>query len=89
MNDLEIKKKQPELINQWSVRFSAFGALLTTALLAFPEAALSVWNVLPQDLKDNIPEEYTPIIGMVIVIVSMLSKITKQIIDKGTSNEQN
>lgn len=62
----------------WSIRLGAIGATLTTYLIASPDAALYAWSILPQELKDAIPPQYTPLIGVAIFVLSMLARVIKQ-----------
>lgn len=62
----------------WSVRLGIIGTALTGALVAFPDAALYAWNLLPSDLKAAIPERYVPLIGVAVFVLSLLARLIKQ-----------
>lgn len=62
----------------WSVRLGIIGTAITSLLIAFPDAALYAWNILPADLKAFIPEKYTPLIGVAIFIASIVARLIKQ-----------
>ena len=62
----------------WSVRLAILGSIITSTLITIPEAALYVWNTFPQDLKDMIPQEYTPLIGVFIFVLSVIGRVVKQ-----------
>ena len=77
--------KKPELIEDWrnfwrfwSVRLGIVGSAVTAVLIAFPDVALSAWVMMPADLKSAIPERYTPLIGVVIFVASLIARVIKQ-----------
>jgi hypothetical protein len=63
----------------WSLWLGAAGATLTSYLIAFPDAALYAWGMLPPDLKALIPAQYTPLIGCVIFVASLVAKFLRQV----------
>uniref|UniRef100_A0AAU6VZY0 Holin n=1 Tax=Pseudomonas phage Pavpe01 TaxID=3138545 RepID=A0AAU6VZY0_9VIRU len=74
-----------ELIDDWrlfwrftSLQLGAIGAALTGVLIAFPDAALYAWGILPADLKAVIPERYLPLIGVGVFVLSMFARLIKQ-----------
>jgi hypothetical protein len=62
----------------WSVRLAVIGSTLTAALIAFPEIALSVWTMMPGDLRSAFPEKYMPLIGVGIFVLSIIARAIKQ-----------
>lgn len=66
------------VLRQWSFWLGVVGTALTSALLAFPDLALQVWLMMPDDLKRTIPERYTPFIGVGIFALSLIAKFIKQ-----------
>lgn len=62
----------------WSIRMGLLGTTLMGFLLAYPEAALDAWNMLPQDMKDTLPDQFVPFVGMVIFMLSMFARVIKQ-----------
>lgn len=62
----------------WSVRLGIIGTALTGILVAFPDAALYAWNILPSDLKAAIPERYVPLIGVGVFVLSLFARLVKQ-----------
>ncbi|WQZ00332.1 holin [Escherichia phage Shy] len=62
----------------WSVRLGIIGTALTGVLVAFPDAALYAWNLLPSDLKAAIPEQYVPLIGVGVFVLSLVARLIKQ-----------
>lgn len=62
----------------FSFYLGLLGSAITGILVAFPDAALYAWNMLPADLKSTIPERYTPLIGMSIFVVSLAGRMVKR-----------
>lgn len=62
----------------WSLRLGALGTAVSGILIASPDAALYVWNLMPSDLKATIPPDYTPFIGVFIFVMSMFARLVKQ-----------
>lgn len=62
----------------WSIQFGIIGASITSALIAYPDAALYTWNMIPQDLKSAIPERYMPIVGVTISVGAFVSRLIVQ-----------
>lgn len=84
--------KKPELIDDWknswrfwSVRFATVGTAITGLLVAFPDAALTAWAVMPDELKAAIPPHYMPLIGVGVFAFSIVARVLKQ---KSLDNEQ-
>lgn len=61
-----------------SVQLGVVATLLTGFLIGFPEAALHVWSVMPQELKSTIPPSYMPLIGAGFMALSVLGRIIHQ-----------
>ena len=66
------------LSRRWAFYAGVGGAALSSFLIAFPDAALYAWNMLPADLKSTIPERYTPLIGMSVFGLSLLGRLIKR-----------
>lgn len=87
--------KKPELIEDWrnwwrfwSVRLAAVGTAITSLLVAFPDAALAAWAILPHELKSSIPPQYMPLIGVVVFALSIVARLVKQkTLNKGPTDE--
>lgn len=62
----------------WSVQLGVLGTFLTGLFVTTPEAALFVWNNLPQDLKDTIPPSWTALIGPIIFLLSIVARLITQ-----------
>ena len=62
----------------FSVKSAMFCGFITTLLAAWPDSAFWIWQMLPQELKNYIPEEYTPVIGVIIFLISSAAKVFKE-----------
>lgn len=87
--------KKPELIEDWrdfwrfwSVRLAAVGTAITGLLVAFPDAALAAWAILPHELKSSIPPQYMPLIGVVVFALSIVARLIRQDSLRDKDNEQ-
>ena len=74
----------------WSVRLGIVGSAITGVLIAFPDAALAAWAILPHELKSSIPPQYMPLIGVVIFVASLIARAIKQtkLEPKGVENDK-
>lgn len=71
-----------------SVKWALICGFISSILLFWPDAALTIWLSLPDSIKSAIPEKYIPMVGLVIYIVTMVSRSYQQ--HKRTQrNEQN
>ncbi len=87
--------KKPELIEDWrnfwrfwSVRLGIIGSAITGVLIAFPDAALAAWAILPHELKSSIPPQYMPLIGVVVFALSIVARLIRQDSLRDKENEQ-
>jgi hypothetical protein len=62
----------------WSIQLGVIGTAITGYLIASPEAALFAWGLMPADLKEAIPPQFTPLIGVFVFVASMLARLVKQ-----------
>lgn len=70
----------------WSVRFSALGAALMGFFTMWPESSLYLWQMMPAEIRQFIPERVATGLAMFIFAVSMVSRVIKQE-RKGKPNE--
>ena len=73
-----------KLIDNWkeawklkSVQVGALSAFFY-ALILFSEQFLNIWNVIPQELKNKIPENIAEWIGMFVGVAMILARLKKQ-----------
>ncbi|MGW8141856.1 DUF7940 domain-containing protein [Sphingomonas zeae] len=60
----------------WSVRVSAFGAMIFTFLLAAPDQALAIWQALPADIQALIPNAKE--IGLALTVAAIAARVLRQ-----------
>lgn len=61
-----------------SVWLGALATFVTTAIVAFPDAALHAWLMLPQEIKSTIPPQYMPLIGVALMGGAVLARLVQQ-----------
>lgn len=73
-----------KLIENWkkawklkSVQVGAISAFFYVLIL-FAEQFLGVWNIIPQDLKDLIPEQWREYVGIFVGVAMVLARLKKQ-----------
>lgn len=73
-----------KLIENWqrawklkSVQVGAISAFFYVLIL-FSEQFLGVWNIIPQDLKNLIPEQWQEYVGIFVGIAMVLARLKKQ-----------
>ena len=73
-----------KLIDNWkqawklkSVQVGAISAFFYVLIL-FSEQFLGVWNIIPQDLKNHIPEQWQEYVGVFVGVVMVLARLKKQ-----------
>ena len=81
---LYLKEGQMKLIENWqqawklkSVQVGALSAFFY-ALILFSEQFLSVWEVIPQELKNKIPENVAEWVGIFVGVAMVLARLKKQ-----------
>lgn len=62
----------------WSVQLQLAGAMLLTVLEAFPDAAISIWAVLPADIRASIHPDAIRYAGYAIIVCGIVARIIKQ-----------
>ena len=73
-----------KLIEDWkqawklkSVQVGAISAFFY-ALILFSEQFLGLWNIIPQDLKNLIPEQWQEYVGIFVGVAMVLARLKKQ-----------
>ena len=73
-----------KLIEDWkqawklkSVQVGAISAFFYILIL-FSEQFLGVWNIIPQDLKNYIPEQWQEYVGVFVGVAMVLARLKKQ-----------
>ena len=74
----------------WSMRLGALGTLVTGYVVAVPDAALTAWNALPQELKNVMPPNWLPMVGVGIFVSSLFARLIHQPkLNEAQSNDRN
>ena len=64
----------------WKLKSLQVGAISAFfyVLILFAEQFLGVWNIIPQDLKDLIPEQWQEYVGIFVGVAMVLARLKKQ-----------
>lgn len=62
----------------WSVRLTLLGTALSSFFLAFPDAVLQAWMMLPPDLKQYLPQQWIQGVVVVIFVLSVIARLVPQ-----------
>lgn len=62
----------------WSVRLSALGASIMGMFLYFPEWSLYLYNAMPREIRDLLPDNFALFLAMVVFVGTALARIVKQ-----------
>lgn len=62
----------------WSVRLSTVGASIMGMFLYFPDWSLHLFNAMPRDIRNMVPDRVALVLAMVIFIGSAIARIVKQ-----------
>lgn len=62
----------------WSLRLTAAGTALSGYLMANPDIAVTMWLQIPDDIRQYLPPEYMPAIGLFVVLVGQVARFLKQ-----------
>ena len=62
----------------WSVRLSALGASIMGMFLYFPEGTLYLFNAMPKEVRDLLPDNLALFLAMIVFIGTAISRIVKQ-----------
>lgn len=62
----------------WSIRLGLVGSAITGWLVSFPDQAVGLWAAMPYEIRQFIPANYMPLIGVFLFLMSMVSRFIKQ-----------
>lgn len=88
MKRLELIAEWRSMAKFWSVRFSAIGAAMMAFFTMWPESALYLWQMMPAEIRQYIPERIATGLAMFIFFISMVSRIIKQEKKPNAKDEQ-
>lgn len=66
------------LTKAWSVRLSAISAALTGIIVAWPTAAVDIWNVMPDAAKAVLPPRVVLVVPAALTLFSIWARVTVQ-----------
>jgi hypothetical protein len=66
------------LWRSWSVRLNALGILILGLFAFDPVALLAVWNMMPNPVRDLIPEQFLSILGALLFSLSLIARLVRQ-----------
>lgn len=62
----------------WSIRLNAIGLALLGWVQFDPVSALSVWNMLPGEVRAVLPRDVVALVGGLFFVLSMLARLVHQ-----------
>lgn len=62
----------------WSVRLQLLGAAILTLALETPNALLTVWSMVPADLRSELPEGTGKWIGVAVIALGIVARLVRQ-----------
>lgn len=78
MNKLKLIDNIKQAHKFASVQLGLAGVATSGFLIASPDAALALWNAIPDSLKALIPPQYVPLVGVLVSLLSVVSRLIKQ-----------
>lgn len=62
----------------WSVRLAAAGGALQALLAWWPDAALALWNSMPDEVKGLLPQGAVMTLPLLFFVASIVARVVKQ-----------
>jgi hypothetical protein len=62
----------------WSLRLNAIGLAIIAWVQFDPVSVLSVWNMMPANVRHVLPVEIVTAIGLALFVLSMIARLVKQ-----------
>lgn len=75
---LEFVSHAKLLWKTWSVWLGTLGTTLTALFMAVPDAAITAWAYLPDDVKATLDPAVVKLIGPFLMFMALLSQFVKQ-----------
>jgi len=73
----------------WSLQLSTLGTVIVGLFVAYPEAAIYTWSLMPGEFKASIPAQFMPLIGVSVLVLSIIARVVRQeSLRKGTNDTQ-
>lgn len=78
MRKLELIEGWHKWYRLWSIRLGLVGTAITAWFLAAPDAALSVWAIMPEDVKAVFPPDFVKYFGVGLLVLGTFARMVKQ-----------
>ena len=75
---LEFVGHAAKLHKTWSVRLQAISFTIGATITAFPDAVLHAWNIIPPEVKGNLPPNVLQYISYALIGAAILAQYVKQ-----------
>lgn len=62
----------------WSMRFNAIGLAILAWVQFDPVSVLAVWNMMPRQVQNIVPEHALSALALVFFVLAMLARIVRQ-----------
>lgn len=62
----------------WSMRVSALGSLLFAAMGLMPDQLLTLWNMMPAEIRDHVPSRAASWIGVILFVLVAVTRVLPQ-----------
>lgn len=62
----------------WSIWLGTLGTTLSAIFYAFPDAAITAWSYLPDDVKAGLPPRVVSLVGPFLMFMALMSQFVKQ-----------
>ncbi|MCW2763993.1 MAG: hypothetical protein JWR85_4194 [Marmoricola sp.] len=62
----------------WSIRLGVVGSAIVSLFVMIPDAAIGMWNFMPETFKNFIPPQYMPMVGVFLFVLGMVARLVKQ-----------
>lgn len=66
------------LFKTWSIWLGTLGTTISAIFYAFPDAAITAWSYLPEDVKSGLPPRLVSFVGPFLMFMALLSQFVKQ-----------
>lgn len=63
---------------KWSFILNSIGTVIFGILLTVPDAVITIWNSLPDEVKQMVPPKYVYFVPLVIYVLGLVSQYVKQ-----------
>lgn len=75
---LEFVSHAKLLWKTWSIWLGTLGTTLTAWMTLVPDAAITAWSYLPDDVKAGLPPRVVSMVGPFLMFMGLMSQFVKQ-----------